>query len=286
MTADALEVPAHVLEYLSEQSTVTIATCSPGAVPHASTFLYVNDGAALYFWTRPSGATARHIERNPIVSFTVDERSADLRQARGVQGTGEARVVTGEPIARVAALFGDKFPTLAPGQTLSIVFYCIIPTDLQFIDNTEGGGARAAGMFGAEFHRKRAYSVFSDLPVRDAEAIAVAMRTERAEAGETIVRQDDPAERLFVLVEGEAEVTRADEDRTETLGTLRAGNHFGGVSLVHGTRAPATVTATAASTLLVLDHDGFRDLVAQSLGTTADFDRVVQERLESIADHA
>ena len=86
----AIEVPDHVVEYLSEQRTLTLATASPAGVPHASTFLYVNDGPTLYFWSRPNTTTARHIEQNPVVSFAIDEYTEDLRQTKGVQGAGSA----------------------------------------------------------------------------------------------------------------------------------------------------------------------------------------------------
>src|SRR5215208_7144992 len=107
---------------------MTLATASPAGVPRASTFLYVNDGATLFFWSRPETATARHIAQNPTVAFTVDSYAEDLRQTKGVQGTGECRVIlSGEEIARVADLFGQKFPDLSPGTTMSISFFKIVP---------------------------------------------------------------------------------------------------------------------------------------------------------------
>src|SRR5437016_4494394 len=96
-----LEVPEQVLEYLQEHQTLTLATASPAAVPRASTFLYVNDGPRLYFWSRATTLTARQIGQNPVVAFTVDDYSRDLSQTRGVQGIGECSVLlSGEQIAR------------------------------------------------------------------------------------------------------------------------------------------------------------------------------------------
>src|SRR5437763_13070650 len=96
----ALDVPQQVLEYLGESHTLTLATASPAGVPRASTFLYVNDGPTLYFWSRPTTITARHIAQNPVVSFTIDGYSEDLNQTRGVQGVGECSVLlSGEQIA-------------------------------------------------------------------------------------------------------------------------------------------------------------------------------------------
>ena len=125
------EVPPEIIAYLDESHTLTLASASPSGTPHASTFLFVNDGATLYFWTRASTLTARHVAQNPVVSFAIDEYNENLDQTRGVQGRGECSVVlSGEQIAHVADLFGQRFPTLSPGSTMSISFFRIVPSEL------------------------------------------------------------------------------------------------------------------------------------------------------------
>jgi hypothetical protein len=94
-----LGVPPGVLEYVQQHKTLTLATASPAGVPRASTFLYVSEGPSLYFWTRATTITARQIEQNPVVSFTIDDYTEDLSKTRGVQGTGECSVLlSGEEI--------------------------------------------------------------------------------------------------------------------------------------------------------------------------------------------
>ena len=66
------QVQPWVLEYLAAQQTLTLATASAQGMPHAATFLYVNDGVEIAFWTQPESATARHIEQNPAVAFAID----------------------------------------------------------------------------------------------------------------------------------------------------------------------------------------------------------------------
>jgi uncharacterized protein YhbP (UPF0306 family) len=283
----AVDVPAHVVEYLSAQNTLTLATASASGVPHASTFLYVNDGPTLYFWTRPGTITARHIDQNPVVSFAIDEYAQDLRQTRGVQGAGECGVVlNGETIARVADLFGQKFPELSPGTTMSISFYRIVPTELQFIDNTDKGGTTDDGTFGADFARERAYSVFSDLPVQRIESVAGELQTVKVDAGETVVRQGGPADKFFIVVEGAVDVEQQDDAGFRKVSSLGPGHFFGEVAIMRGTPRAATVRATEPTTLIALDRDVFRELVAQSLGMTADFDQVVRARLRSLDEDA
>ena len=279
----AVDVPAHVVEYLSSQNTLTLATASPNGVPHASTFLYVNDGPTLYFWTRPGTTTARHLDQNPVVSFAVDEYAQDLRQTRGVQGSGECSVVlNGETIAKVADLFGQKFPELSPGATMSISFFRIVPTELQFIDNTGTGGKTEAGTFGADFSRERAYSVFSDLPTQQIDSIASELQTVKVDEGEIVVRQGGPADKFFIIVDGAVDVEQQDDAGFRKLSSLGRGHFFGEVAIMRGTPRAATVRATEPTTLIAMDRDIFRDLVAQSLGMTADFDQVVRARLRAM----
>jgi uncharacterized protein YhbP (UPF0306 family) len=289
MTAEqaAVDVPAHVVEYLSAQNTLTLATASPSGVPHASTFLYVNDGPTLYFWTRPGTTTARHLEQNPVVSFAVDEYAQDLRQTRGVQGSGECGVVlNGETIAKVADLFGQKFPELSPGNTMSISFFRVVPTELQFIDNTDKGGKSEDGTFGADFSRERAYSVFSDLPIQRIDSVSEELQTVQVDAGEIIVRQGGPADKFFIVIQGSVDVEKQDDAGFRKVATLSRGHFFGEVAIMSGTPRAATVRATEPTTLLAMDRDVFRDLVAQSLGMTADFDQVVRARLRSLDEDA
>ncbi len=166
----SVDVPQKVIVYLASEKTMTLATATPGGVPHATTLLYVNDGPTIYFWSRSNTTVARHIEQNPLVAFTIDTYADDLRHVRGVQGNGACSVILSEvEIARVADLFGQRFPDLQPGTTMSISFFRIVPNNLSYIDNTEDGAAAAPGAFGAEFHKQSAFSIFSDLPVEQVE---------------------------------------------------------------------------------------------------------------------
>jgi uncharacterized protein YhbP (UPF0306 family) len=279
----AVDVPPHVVDYLREQNTLTLATASPGGVPRASTYLYVNDGPNLFFWTKPHTTTARHLEQNPVVSFAIDDYTDDLRKTKGVQGSGECSVLlSGEQIARVADLFGQKFPDLSPGATMSISFFRITPTEIEFIDNTGEGAEPAGDTFGAEFHRERSFSVYVDLPAMSSDTVSANLQEMSADAGEVIVREGGPADKFFILTEGQVDVTRNEGGQVETIATLGPGNFFGEPAIMRDTPRSVTVTATTPTKLLAMDRDTFRDLVAQALGTTPGFDQVIRERLESI----
>ena len=280
MNTTEQELPGPVLEYLSAQNTLTLATSSPTGTPHAATFLYVNEGPSLYFWSKASTESSRHIEQNPLVAFTIDEYTDDLTQTRGVQGIGECSVLlSGEQIARVAALFGEKVPSLAPGATMSLSFYKITPTEIQFIDNRRSRSLSSPGVFGAEFHRERSYSVFGGLPTQTAKTISASLQLVEAVPDTVVARQGGPADKFFIVVDGELEVTREEGGSTEVVANLGPGDLFGEMAILFDKPRGTSARATKPTKLLVLDGDTFRSVVAQSLGTTPDFDQIIRDRI-------
>jgi len=60
-----------------------------------------------------------------------------------------------------------------------------------------------------------------------------------------------------------------------------AGEAFASRSTVWGAHG-AAATAHPLATLIAIDRDVFRDLIAQSLGMTANFDQVLRARLRSL----
>lgn len=149
------DLPQRVLDYLEAQKTVTVATASGDGTPHASTFMYVNDGPTLYFWARPTSTTADHLEGRAAISFAIDEYVEDWNKAKGIQGMGLSEVVSsGDEVARVVGLFADKFPAPSAGaSTTSIMFFRIVPSALQFIDGS-GEESGSKDEFGPDFHRE------------------------------------------------------------------------------------------------------------------------------------
>ena len=279
-----IELPPHVLEFLQQKETVTVATATPAGVPRAATLLYVNSGAVLYMWVRPDSTTARHVEQNPLVSFAIDEYSEDWRQTKGVQGNGDCEVVlSGEEIARAALLFGQKFPTIGTGSsTVGIFFLKIAAKQLQFIDNSKAG-EKSTEDFGVEYHSDEVLNVFSDLPWQEAGSIEAQLQPISAAAGEVIARQGGPADKFLIVVEGELELVRNEDGQERRLGGFGPGHFFGETAIMRDTSRSATVRAVSACKLLAMERESFRELVAESLGTTGDFDRVIKNRFDSLS---
>ncbi|HEX5504277.1 MAG TPA: cyclic nucleotide-binding domain-containing protein [Thermomicrobiales bacterium] len=277
-------IPPRVREFLRAHSALTLATATPTGLPHAAAFVYAGDGPALYFCTRPDTTTARQLDRNPAVAFTIGDYAPDWSQTTGIQGTGECEVLL-DPAAirRVADLFAAKFPALADTRTSGLSVYRLAPTELRFIDNADGAGGEAAGRtLGGAYRGSVVYSVFRDLPEQAAATLDARLGTLRAAPGEVLVRQGAPADKFFIIVEGEVAVEREDGGERRVVATLGPGQFFGEVAILRDTPRTATVRAVAPTTLLALERDAFRALVAQSLATTQDFDQVIRRRLAEL----
>lgn len=273
------EVPERVLDYLREHETLTLATATRTGVPRAATLTYASDGITVYVWLHPDSTTARNIEQNPLVSFAIDEYAPDWRKTRGIQGMGEADVILRpDELSRAVELFAEKFPSLERGQPANVSFFRISPSDIQFIEGSESdeGGDQ---QFGVEYSRDAVYSVFRDLPSRDLATVAGRLQTVNVDPGSVVVRQGAPADKFFIIVEGEVEVLREDDGVERTLNVLGPGDYFGEVAILRDSSRIATVKATSPTTLLAMDRDSLRSLVAGSLGTTEQFDRVIRERM-------
>ncbi len=121
---------------------------------------------------------------------------------------------------------------------------------------------------------------FPTLPEDLLERIGGQVQRVEVHAGELIIRQEDPADRLYIIARGEVEVTRHDPERGELiLGHLGAGQFFGEVGLMTESRRTASVRARTDSNLVALDRGAFTEMLQESEATAAELARVVRERL-------
>jgi CRP-like cAMP-binding protein len=80
-------------------------------------------------------------------------------------------------------------------------------------------------------------------------------------------------------VDGEADVVREEEGIERAIGSLSAGELYGEVAIMRDEPRSASVRAKTDVTLLTLDREAFKNLIAQSMEITPDFDQVVRSRL-------
>lgn len=105
---------------------------------------------------------------------------------------------------------------------------------------------------------------FPEVPSATLEREVERMKARRFLAGQTIIREGDPADSFFILTQGAASVRQNGPDGEREISTLKPGDFFGEIGLLTGTPRNATVRATAPTEVLELDAAGFKDLVESS----------------------
>jgi CRP-like cAMP-binding protein len=128
----------------------------------------------------------------------------------------------------------------------------------------------------------RRVPMFEGMTDRAIDAIGE-MTVERSfPVGSDIVREGDPGDAFYVLVEGRAAVSQAGVAVRE----LRAGDFFGEIALFDGGPRTATVTATEPIRALVVDRDGFRRLIEEHPVVRLDVVTALAQRLRQRAPAA
>jgi trk system potassium uptake protein TrkA len=112
--------------------------------------------------------------------------------------------------------------------------------------------------------------------------IAALSRPQEIEVGTEVTRQGDEGNEFFVVVEGDASAA-VDGDE---VGTIGAGGFFGEMALIDGGERVATVTATSAMKVLVLDRHDFNEMLSIAMPeVTPKLLAVMGARMRAIEQH-
>ncbi len=100
---------------------------------------------------------------------------------------------------------------------------------------------------------------------------------------EVAVREGDPGDRLYIVLDGRLVVSRSGRDVRE----LGPGDSFGEIALLYGTRRTATVRAVAPTALVALGREQFLAALGGTGAGRAAAEQVAQAWLEAdaLADH-
>ncbi|RKN78953.1 ABC transporter transmembrane domain-containing protein [Paenibacillus ginsengarvi] len=91
------------------------------------------------------------------------------------------------------------------------------------------------------------------------ESVSSLFASEAYVSGQTIVREGDEGDKLYIIVRGTVAITRGGEK----VATLQDGDYFGEIALLRNIPRTATVTAVEPTTVLSLRRSGFTELTNQ-----------------------
>ena len=124
--------------------------------------------------------------------------------------------------------------------------------------------------------------LFSHLSLEQLEAIGKFMTESTYLAGEVVVREGDPGEELYVMLEGEAQAFKnygtPEQDELTTMSPSGVG-YFGEIAIFDRAARSATVVVTRDARLLTLDGTRFMDLILQSPEISFEIFKVLTQRL-------
>ena len=121
--------------------------------------------------------------------------------------------------------------------------------------------------------------VFPDLVGPELQSLAERAERVSFAAGETIVAEGDPADRFFVITQGEVAISRrASEGDEVQVARLGRGQFFGEVGILAETRRTAAVRAIDDVELLALTWQEFQEALERSDHANREFSEIFKER--------
>ena len=107
----------------------------------------------------------------------------------------------------------------------------------------------------------RRSDLFAEATGQELEAASRLLTPVRLRPGQVLVRQGQVGSEFVVLVDGEVEVVRMDEDGVSTIATLGSGDFVGEMALLANDPRTASVVAKTPVTALVANPREFRSLL-------------------------
>lgn len=125
--------------------------------------------------------------------------------------------------------------------------------------------------------RLHAVPLFAGSDKKELSRLATAIDTIDVAAGTTLFRQGAVQHEAFVIESGEAEVAIDDE----VIATIPAGEMIGEIGLITRSPATATVTAKTDMSLLVIPHQRFASILADTPGLSWAIAQELAQRLQA-----
>ncbi len=124
-------------------------------------------------------------------------------------------------------------------------------------------GSSAMGDKPTEDEHPTHIPLFSDLSTPEFIDVAILLVRRVGKVGETIVREGDPGDSMFIISTGEVRATVESNGQQLPVATLRDGDFFGEMAVLSGEPRTATVTAVKNTELLELSRENLSEICSR-----------------------
>ncbi len=127
--------------------------------------------------------------------------------------------------------------------------------------------------------------LFRDLQPQDLERVREAARRKVVEADEFLFFQEDPAEKIYVLLEGRIKLAQVTpEGQQVILRYITAGEAFAVVAVLSGMKYPVTAQSTGPAKLLYWERSRMHELMASCPGLALNALSIMGSRVKEFQD--
>ena len=127
----------------------------------------------------------------------------------------------------------------------------------------------------------RQVPLLADLSEEDLERLYEMAETVSVPAGQLVLREGDTGDSLYIVLEGELEVTKRRGGQEVVLSSYEPGQFFGEMALLERAPRSASVRTLRESRMLAIDQDALRTLLSRSPSAPFNILRTVTSRLRS-----
>ena len=127
----------------------------------------------------------------------------------------------------------------------------------------------------------RQVPLLADLPEEDLERLYEMAETVSVPAGQLVLREGDTGDALYIVLEGELEVTKRRGGQEVVLSSYEPGQFFGEMALLERAPRSASVRTLRESRMLAIDQAAFQTLLSRSPSAPFNILRTVTSRLRS-----
>ncbi|WP_013320504.1 cyclic nucleotide-binding domain-containing protein [Gloeothece verrucosa] len=132
---------------------------------------------------------------------------------------------------------------------------------------------------------KKVLFLFGELNDDDLDWIIARGQLEKISPNTILIEQDQPIDKLYILLKGQVEVLRTDQDSTQVIAKGGSGEVFGEMSFIDNLLPSATVKATENSVVLSIPCLQLADRLNQDIGFSSRFYRAITLFLSSRLRH-